>query len=300
MYLQKLLVPSSLSCVYPTSFYFNKNIGLYTILLTLGLALLWKMRANSSLKILSLGIIFFFITLSPLSQLYSTSDSIIDDRYIYLPSLGIMLILACAFKKISNLKNQKIQSSLKFLFIIYLFILMAVSWQRVKVWKNSETLWTEVIEKYPTAVAAYNNRGAYYLSINKMTAALRDFNKAVVLNPHYALAHFNKGNALFAKNAIPEAIESYSKALILEPKNTGFLNNRGNAFFLNGQYAEALKDYNASIAFDPKQIEAYLNRGMLYVTLKKYNLALGDFTMALSLDPHNQIALDKKKELERK
>jgi hypothetical protein len=49
---------------------------------------------------------------------------------------------------------------------------------RTSVWKTSETLWTDVIQKYPRAPAAQNNLGSYYQKNNQLDLAKRQFDRA--------------------------------------------------------------------------------------------------------------------------
>jgi len=298
MYIEKSLWPVGLSCLYPIGYYLPLSNAMLSPLLVFILLFLLLFQKNSPfLKIVCFGFFLFLIALLPFYQICNASDSIIDDRYAYFAVLGIFLILASGLDRLWTLKNDILQPYFKFLMGTYFMILIILTVHRIQVWHNSANLWTDMIKKYPNIAASYNNRGEYYVRINKINAALHDLDKAIALDPNMAFAHFNKGNALLAKGSIPESIESYSKAISLQPQNTGFLNNRGNAFLLNEEYEQALKDYNASLNLNPHQIEAYLNRGMLYTVLRKDEMALKDFQKALSQDPTNGLAQSKIKEI---
>lgn len=48
--------------------------------------------------------------------------------------------------------------------------------------ENSETLWSDVISKYPTVEVAYKNRGNYYGQNGKHDLALKDYDVYLKMN----------------------------------------------------------------------------------------------------------------------
>ena len=68
----------------------------------------------------------------------------------------------------------------------------------------------------------YNNRGISYKEKGELDRALKDFNKALELNPDFAEAYNNRGIAYGIKGQVDEAIEDASKAIALD-KNVPML-----------------------------------------------------------------------------
>jgi len=296
LYLKKLLIPYPLSCVYPLGTYLQSYRAGYGIAAVIALTGIAAWRQNRTSPEIRFGILFFLLTTLPFLHIFGASESIINDRYMYLPGIGFFLcggIIAQTVLKNKFLMNTTTLKWAKRILIGYLIILAVLSRQRIEVWKNSENLWSNVIAQYPVSAPAYLSRGDYYLSMNQADQALADFNQATVLNPNNPEAFQYQGHALIQKEKFAEAAAAYTKALQLNPADTASYNNRANTFLLRGEYARALDDYTRAIRMAPEQTDARLNRGMLFLIQEKYTDALQDFKEVLARNPGNRFAAEK-------
>ena len=64
----------------------------------------------------------------------------------------------------------------------------------------------------------YNNRGNAFAKLGWKEEAIKDYTKAIELNPEYALAYNNRGKALEDLGERAEAIKDYTKAIELDPQ----------------------------------------------------------------------------------
>ncbi len=76
----------------------------------------------------------------------------------------------------------------------------------------------------------YFNRGIAKSKQNKLEESIRDYNKAIELNPNYINAYFNRGVVYGKQKKIVDAIRDYTKAIELNPNYTNAYINRGNAY----------------------------------------------------------------------
>jgi tetratricopeptide (TPR) repeat protein len=132
---------------------------------------------------------------------------------------------------------------------------------------------------------AYYNRGLAYARSNQYEEAIKDFKKALELNPKYAGAYNNRGNVYHELKQYKKAIEDYKEALELNPNLTVTYYNRGIAYCKLNKTEEAIEDYNAAIKLNSKYAKAYYNRGIAYYDLDNYEKAIKDFKKALELNP---------------
>ncbi|MGL4392723.1 MAG: tetratricopeptide repeat protein [Fusobacteriaceae bacterium] len=97
--------------------------------------------------------------------------------------------------------------------------------------------------------------------------AIKDYDKAIKLNPNYFEAYFARGYVYYllgAKENIPKVTIS--------------------------SYQAALKDYDQTIKLNPKYVDAYIQRGIVKEKLTKDKEAMADFNTAIKLDPKNSMA----------
>ena len=113
--------------------------------------------------------------------------------------------------------------------------------------------------------------------------AIKDFNKAIELNPYFFDGYNDRGNVKSDLNKHREAIKDYDKAIELNPIFFGAYNNRGLSKAELGKHKEAIKDFDEALKLDPKYIDAYYNRGLSRMELNEYKEAIKDFDEALSL-----------------
>jgi len=114
-------------------------------------------------------------------------------------------------------------------------------------------------ERNPTA-ADCNNRGVDLCAQEQYEKALREFNKALRLNPWYGLAYKNRA-ILFLR---------YGAAMP----------GRSRPYF-----RQALADYSAALQLDPKDADAYRERGLVHARMGDADKAIADFTQAIKIKP---------------
>jgi len=146
----------------------------------------------------------------------------------------------------------------------------------IPVWKNSETLWTYVIEKYPRQIpVAYLNRAHYWYKNNRREKAIEDLNAVIEINPDYLLARLNRGFIYLENNDNEKALQDYNRYLefaspydtsgnVLNPSVYDALGNRGLIYCRMGQYEKALADFELAIKFNPSNPINYINRAIAY------------------------------------
>jgi len=89
---------------------------------------------------------------------------------------------------------------------------------------------------------AYNNRGVAYAKLNEYERAIKDYDKAIELNPNYAETYYNRGNAYAKLNKYERAIKDFSKAIELNPNYAKAYGNRGIAYSKIHRYEESARD----------------------------------------------------------
>jgi tetratricopeptide (TPR) repeat protein len=291
-YLGKLILPLKLSVLYPFP---EANEGFPAIyyaapVLAAGLVGI----AVYSLKFtrnFAFAILFYLISIVLVLQIISVGSSVISDRYTYVPYAGIFFFMAWGvhhlWKKWEAGKMKTAGQALVGLLIAYSLVMGILSFQRVKVWENSEKIWTSAIRQFPNLATGYINRGNYYLENQQAEKALMDYNKALEVKPRSATAWNMRGKYYFRKQQYRQALEDFNQAVTIAPNKYQGYNNRGGAYYGLGSYNEALADYAKVLQIDPRHDKAYGNRAAIYTQQGKYQEALVEYAKAIQLNPIN-------------
>ena len=291
-YLFKVFIPIKLSAYYPYPVKIDGLLPLWFYLTPLVVAAFIFMiyKLQNYRRELVFGSLFFLINIILVLKILPMGGEIVCDRYAYLPYIGLFFIIGWTYCWIAA---RFFSSSIwiKYLLIIavvvYSMVFSFVSYERSKVWKDSLTLFNDVLQKYPLVDAAYNNRGNAKIGLGKDYAgAMEDFNKAIELNPKNAVAYSNRGMAKSQGGKDYEgAMEDYNKAIELDPSYMLSFFNRALLRMGQKNYDGALADYNRVIEIDPNVSRAYYGRGNIKVFQKDYEGASVEYSRAIALNP---------------
>ena len=147
-------------------------------------------------------------------------------------------------------------------------------------------------QKYSPLADAYNNRGIAKHKLQQYDEAIKDYDKAISLDPNYAHAYFGRGVAKHKLQQYDEAIKDYDKAISLDPNDAHAYFGRGVAKDKLQQYTEAIKDYDKAISLDPNYARVYNNRGLAKENMGQLQAAKADYEKAIALDPNNTRAIN--------
>ena len=94
--------------------------------------------------------------------------------------------------------------------------------------------------------------GASHLARGKTEKALKDFNRAIKIDPNHHDGYFGRADTLNTMGRYEEAIKDYNKALEIEPTLAKAYINRAIAYSHLGQYKKAIADYEKGLQLDPE------------------------------------------------
>ncbi|MGI9158972.1 MAG: tetratricopeptide repeat protein [Saprospiraceae bacterium] len=281
-YIRLLFIPIGLNLDHPVSLthrFFEPRtfVGFWGLMALFGWGV-WLFNRN---RLVSFGILWFFLTLSVESSIVPIADLIFEHR-VYLPSFGFFLALGAG---VLYPLHRRLGRGATWLFVGLVATYALLTHTRNKVWKNDETLWSDVISKSPT-VLAYNNRCHYYLKEGEFEKALADADRVLALSPKYLRAHLNRSAALNGLGRYDEALASSGRGVELSPEQAEIWFNRGNSFRVKNQQDSAVACYTRAIAIDPGQARFFNNRAAAYVIQNNFAAAAADFTSALERMPN--------------
>ena len=102
---------------------------------------------------LSFGLLFFFVTLAPVANVFLPIGSIMAERFLYLPSMGLAVAAVAA---ISALCRRFATPRVAWVAIgLACAALAARTWARNPDWRDERSLWTSTVETCPHSVKAH-------------------------------------------------------------------------------------------------------------------------------------------------
>ena len=134
--------------------------------------------------------------------------------------------------------------------------------------------------------SAFSNRGFVYLNAKLFGQAVKDFNRAIQLEPNTAKNYIYRAqcNRSTDKNL---AISDFNKAVELAPKNSYVYVARGNFYDQDlKDFSSALADYTRAIELERRENELalyYYNRGGIYQKINDYSRAIDDYTRGIKI-----------------
>jgi tetratricopeptide (TPR) repeat protein len=230
------------------------------------------------------GWFLYLGTLIPVIGLVQVGDQAMADRYTYLPSIGILIILVWGTYTFFN--KEHIRKT--FLFPAAMIILAALAiltYRQCGYWKNSSTLYNYVLRVTEDNYKIHHNMGASLFKEGKIHEAEYHFDRAVKINPNYL--SFNSRGEIYARaGKYQQAFDDFNKAISLNPQHPDGYYNRGVTYDVTGQFQPALADFNKSISLDSNHVNSYNNRGIVYAKLNRFQEAIEDFTKIISINPN--------------
>jgi tetratricopeptide (TPR) repeat protein len=135
-----------------------------------------------------------------------------SDRYAYLPSVGVLLIVAWLIAKLAERFPGIVASSA----IAVVLVLAVLSYKQSLVWKDTFILFTHVSEVQPRAYVAWSNIGTEEVRRGRPNEGLRAYTKALQIRDD-ATTWYNVGQILRAQGKREMAMEAYERAVASSP-----------------------------------------------------------------------------------
>lgn len=324
-YLFHAFVPLRLSAIYPYQFELSGSLPViyYLSVAFAGGLLFFMWYSRRWGKDVIFGFLFFIITIVLVLQIIPVGGATMADRYSYMPFVGIFFIAGKLIERFSaagNPGNKHVKYSFTVLAAVF-FVFSYLAHARVKVWENDDTLFSDVIVKYPTSSAAYLNRGIYYKNYYGATVyandklnreiwvnlAIRDFENAIkfeLIPKNNWKAWFNLGMAKGELGDFGGAVSNYDKSIGLYPYNRYAFLYRGVYllnYFANTLYADdktkrdlyarmAVRDFENALKLTSvpmAKVDCFNNIGIAKVLMGDYAGAARAFDSVIRIDGNN-------------
>jgi tetratricopeptide (TPR) repeat protein len=215
------------------------------------------------------GFLFYAATIAMVLQFIPVGRAIMADRYSYLSSIGIFILIG--FLADQFYTQKKYRMVVMAMVLVYSGVLAVITFDRTKVWKNDETLWTDVMEKYPNdnrIMLPVANRANYFYQEKRMPEALSDYLLATSINPNDDVV-LEKIGRIYGKemNKMDSAMFYFLKAYEKNNKNYDVLTDLGIVCGMRGDLKNSLAYSLEALKINPNDPALCYNIGITYQNL---------------------------------
>ena len=259
-YLYKIVWPANLSSYYPypQPLGLSKPMVLAGVVGTCILAHLLVTSLRRTRGVLG-GWLFFFVAILPTMGVIRFGIVIAADRFVYLPSIGLLMIVALLLGWFCRATGR--MTTLRRTTAIIVVVMLAgaeavVTRRHLAHWRDTVGLYEYMLTLQPDAPPLHTGLGLALGKEGRVDEAMSHYHRALQVKPDYVRAHNNLGNMLLAEGKLDEAISHYRQALQARPGHPEANNNLASALAKQGKFEEAISHYKDALKTEPGYITA--------------------------------------------
>jgi Flp pilus assembly protein TadD len=277
---------------------------------------------------LSVAWLVYLVVLAPNLGLVRIGNQLAADRYCYVPSMSLSVVLAFALQAlirwVVRRRHRVIGVSLASLLLIA--ALSSLSWRQCRSWRTTEELWrhaydhgyatdptvlvylglcraragddakamelyAQAIRANPKSPDAHDLMGAAYARRGQLDEALREAAEAVRLEPRYAAAQNDLGSLLAKKGRLAEATGHFQEAIRIKPDFPLARRNLARALLAQGRVRAAATELREGVRQSPLDAMLHNDLGLALAQSGDLDQAVGEFREALRMDPSLESSL---------
>ncbi len=246
-----------------------------------------------------MGWLWFVGILFPVIGISQSGLQAMADRFIYIPSIGLIIIITWGITEaVKGFKNKK--AVLGTAAFLSLFTFGTATWIQAGYWKNSIFLFKHTIELTRNNYTAHACLANAFFDRGINALAIKQYVEALKIKPNYAKVHYNLGLVLVRENQPDAAIKHFKLSLKVRPEETKTHNALAIELAKKNKLESAILHFKEAIRLDPKFIDAQNNLGFTFFLQGEYQKAISLFQTLLKKYPHHDAAKNNlKKALEK-
>jgi len=267
-YVWKLVWPATLCAFYAfhisTSPYEPRVIAGAVALLALAFLIVFFWNRA---RLLSFGLLFFFLNLAPVLYAPWMAANVFAERYLYLPSVGFCWVLGWAG---AALWRATANRGLKWRALVVIFALAIAALCTLRIirrnrdWHDDETFYKAALALQADAYIMHLNLGDLYLDRGDLKNAEQELRAAEKLAPDYPLILTNLGLLDLKLKRYDEAVGYLIRSILVDPKEPQPHLYLAEVYEQTGQLDYAEKEYLTAINLSPLNLPAHAGLGEFY------------------------------------
>jgi len=255
-------------------------------------AIVLAVRWRRTWKPMFFFVMFFFVALAPTANLVMIIGSIMAERFLYLPSVGLAGCLVAAIYSLGRRLSSSWPASPRAAWIAMGVACLALALRthaRNVDWHDELSLWTSAVNVSPGGALPHMNLGSVLAERpGRLSDAIAEYQTALRILPNGAQEHYHLGTALMKMpDRAQDAIAEFQAALRVDPKAAVVHNNLGYVLApMPGRLPDAIAEFQAALRSDPDFAQAHDNLGKAFARLPgRMTDAIAEWQAAVESDP---------------
>lgn len=200
------------------------------------------------------------------------------DRFTYAPMVPVFIAIGGGLSRISRFHFRAA------LLVVLASAFAAVTRAQLGHWRNTEAVWTRVVQESPTLAKGHKNLASMRMSQGRTDEAIQLLRRAVALKPAYSEAHNDLGLALAEAGRLEEAVQEHRTAIALDSTRVEGYNSCGVALLKMGDFWGAYGVFRRGIDAHPGVAKLRFNAGTAALALGDTSSAIARFQETVALD----------------
>jgi Flp pilus assembly protein TadD len=287
LYLAKLIFPIKLSFLYPLRVHSISTVASSALVLLI--VTITTVGYRHRYPALLIGWLWFLGTLIPVIGFVQIGWQTIADRYSYLPSVGIFIMIAWSIP--AHLPSFWRRSSIA-LGSICLALFLAKTWRQVSYWKDTSTLYLHAVQVTRHNFIVHQLIGHRLERQSKFAEALDVYRLSAAECPVYARTtiHENIAGILIREQRYEEAIDELNTAIRINPASSPAFNSMGLVMLNVGKDDKAVNYLRRAVELEPINVAAHINYGIALTNLRRWDEAIEQLSPVVRAEPDRFVA----------
>jgi protein O-mannosyl-transferase len=250
---------------------------------TLGLIILFRFRRWSRGAVLAFAASLLFLAL--VSNVLVPIGTIMAERLLYLPSVGMSLLAGFGFAAIRARTAGSARHAALVAFALLIAVHSAVLVARTRDWASDLRLFAAAVAASPNSAKAHYNHGSALAEAGEAKQGEEALRRAVAIAPAYPEAQNLLGTLLLARGELAEAARAFQAALRSSPDYPPAMANLGIVRRRQGKIDEARQLLERAVRLDDSIAVAFVNLGLIAEIQGDVRNAVAHYRRAYALDP---------------
>ena len=287
-YARMLIVPFPLSVMYGNTYvrsiadsrFWAAGLALAVLIA----AAIWFVR-GSPVRKRALAVLAIFVVPVLNLKAFRPDESLLHDRYLYLPSIGFCILLAMAFERVAVRFADRRREIFSTAVLLTGAVLLGLTYFQNFSWQNELAMINNALRVTPQWPFLHNCLGAYYAEQHQLAEAEQSYREAISYDAQQYDAYSNLGDVYREQGKLSDAEQCYLKSLEFGAPYSDTYYNLGVTYINEGKLAEAEQPLRRTLEISPSHTKARYNLAWTYDREGKDELAEQEYSETLERDP---------------